>query len=163
MKHGLLPKGYDMMLLIQVFHGIAATIWVGGIFFAYMALRPAANITLEPAQRVKLWRSVYSHFFPWVWIMINVLIITGYAGLFIRFDGFVNKMLYLNLMHGLGLLMVVLFFYLFFGLYRDLSNQVTTGDITAAAKVVNKMRPVMAINLTLGLIISAIGIVGPAV
>ena len=37
--------------IVQALHGMAAVAWVGGIFFAYMALRPAANETLEPAQR----------------------------------------------------------------------------------------------------------------
>ncbi len=62
---------------IQAIHGMAAVAWVGGIFFAYMALRPAANTTLEPAQRLQLWQSAYSHFFPWVWLMIALLLITG--------------------------------------------------------------------------------------
>jgi len=149
-----------MMLLIQVLHGLAATIWVGGIFFAYMALRPAANITLEPTQRLKLWQSTFSHFFPWVWVMICALLITGYTDLFIRFGGFTHSPLYLELMHGMGLLMIVLFVYLYFGLYRSLSKLVKEEDIPAAALVMNKIRPIIAINLILGLSISAIGIAG---
>ena len=43
-----------MSAIIQAVHGMAAVAWVGGIFFAYMALRPAANATLEPPQRVRL-------------------------------------------------------------------------------------------------------------
>jgi uncharacterized membrane protein len=46
-----------MSPLIQALHGMAASAWVGGIFFAYMALRPAAMITLEPPVRLKLWQS----------------------------------------------------------------------------------------------------------
>jgi uncharacterized membrane protein len=53
-----------MMSLIQALHGIAATAWIGGIFFAFMALRPAANKSLEPKERLKLWQSAYIHFFP---------------------------------------------------------------------------------------------------
>ena len=42
-----------------------------------MALRPAANATLEPPQRLALWQSAYRHFFPWVWLMIGVLLIAS--------------------------------------------------------------------------------------
>ena len=71
--------------MIEAIHGMAAVAWVGGIFFAYMALRPAANKTLEPPLRLRLWQSAYTHFFPWVWVMIALLLVTGYLDLFNRF------------------------------------------------------------------------------
>lgn len=148
--------------IVEAIHGMAAVAWVGGIFFAYMALRPAANKTLDPPLRVRLWQSAYSHFFPWVWVMIALLLATGYYDLFTRLGGFANGALYLKLMHGIGLIMVAAFVYLHFGLYRRLSAAVTAGDTPAAAAVMAKMRPVMATNLTLGLLITAIGIAGPA-
>lgn len=140
---------------------MAAVAWVGGIFFAYMALRPAANAALEPAQRVTLWQAAYARFFPWVWLMIALLLITGYADLFQRFGGFATDALYLKLMHGIGILMVVFFAYLYFGLFRRLTRAVKAGDIPAAAAVMMKMRPVMATNLILGLLNTAIGVAGP--
>lgn len=147
--------------IIEAIHGMAAVIWVGGIFFAYMALRPAANKTLDPPLRLRLWQSAYTHFFPWVWAMIVLLLITGYADLFNRLGGFANEALYLKLMHGIGLFMVAAFAYLYFGLYRRLSIAVANEDTAAAAAVMAKMRPVMATNLALGLLITAIGIAGP--
>ena len=140
---------------------MAATVWVGGIFFAYMALRPAANATLAPAQRLQLWQSAYRHFFPLVWVMIGLLLLTGYTDIFMRFNGFENAALYLKLMHGIGLLMVVLFGYLYFVLYRRFGLAVSKGDTPAAAAVMSRIRPVMLINLSLGLLITAIGIAGP--
>lgn len=50
-------------IITQAVHGLAAVAWVGGIFFAYMALRPAANATLDPTLRVRLWLSAYRHSF----------------------------------------------------------------------------------------------------
>ena len=151
-----------MSAIVQAIHGMAAVAWVGGIFFAYMALRPAANATLEPPQRVRLWQSAYRHFFPWVWGMISLLLLTGYADLFMRFGGFTNDALYLKLMHGIGLLMVAFFAYLYFGLYRKLSKAVISDDVKGAATVMMKMRPVMATNLILGMLLTAIGISGSA-
>ncbi|MCB1800300.1 MAG: hypothetical protein KDI82_01295 [Gammaproteobacteria bacterium] len=148
--------------IIEAVHGMAAVAWVGGIFFAYMALRPAANKTLEPPLRLRLWQSAYTHFFPWVWVMIALLLITGYADLFSRLGGLANESLYLKLMHSIGLFMVAAFAYLYFALYRRLSAAVASDDTLAAAAVMLRMRPVMATNLVLGLIVTAIGIAGPA-
>ncbi|MCP5438746.1 MAG: hypothetical protein H6960_11375 [Chromatiaceae bacterium] len=69
---------------------------------------------------------------------------------------------YLQLMHGVGLLMAVLFAYLYFGLYRRPGAAVKDDDTATAAGVTTKMRPVMAINLSLGLLNCAIGFVGSA-
>ncbi len=151
-----------MSAIVEAVHGMAAVAWVGGIFFAYMALRPAANETLDPPLRLRLWQSAYTHFFPWVWVMIALLLITGYVDLFGRLGGFANESLYLKLMHGIGLIMVAAFAYLYFGLYRRLSLAVASNDTQAAAAVMAKMRPVMATNLTLGLLVTAIGIAWPA-
>jgi uncharacterized membrane protein len=148
--------------VIEAVHGMAAVAWVGGIFFAYMALRPAANKTLDPPLRLRLWQSAYAHFFPWVWVMIALLLLTGYGDLFLRLGGFGNDSLYLKLMHGIGLFMVVAFAYLYFGLYRRLTAAVASDDTPAAAATMAKMRPVMLTNLSLGLIVTAIGIAGPA-
>jgi len=54
------------------------------------------------------------------------------------------------------------FAYLYFGLYRNLSKEVVSGNVKEVAAVMMKMRPVMATNLYLGLLISAIGISGSA-
>ena len=153
----------SMLPIIEAVHGMAATAWVGGIFFAFMALRPAANTTLEPAQRLKLWQSAYSKFFPWVWVFIALLLVTGYSDFFMRFGGFESEALYLKLMHGIGILMVIFFCYLYFVLYKRLSTAVSNEDFPAAGNTMKVMRPVMAINLSLGLLITAIGIAGPAI
>ena len=46
-----------MNLLAQGLHAIAATLWIGGIFFALIALRPAAQELLQPEERdcLRLW------------------------------------------------------------------------------------------------------------
>ena len=150
-----------MTALVEAVHGMASTAWVGGIFFAYMALRPAANTTLDPPLRLRLWQSAYARFFPWVWLMIAILLVTGYADLHTRFDGLASGPVYLKLMHGIGWFMIVAFGYLYFGLYRALTRALARDDFEAAAGVMKKMRPVMATNLTLGMINTAIGIAGP--
>ena len=43
-------------------HGISAVIWVGGMFFAYMALRPVAASLLAPPERLNLWSKTLGRF-----------------------------------------------------------------------------------------------------
>ena len=54
-------------------HILGVVIWVGGMFFAYVALRPAAVQTLSPAQRLPLWAATFDRFFPWVWLCVLAL------------------------------------------------------------------------------------------
>jgi len=66
------------MALAFTLHLLAVVIWVGGMFFAYMALRPVAGTLLEPPVRQALWAGVFKRFFPWVWASIVVLLGTGF-------------------------------------------------------------------------------------
>ncbi|MCB1877028.1 MAG: CopD family protein [Chromatiales bacterium] len=148
----------SLQLAIQVLHAIAGMLWVGGIFFSHMVLRPAA-LPLDPAQRVPLWGRVFAGFFPWVWGFVAVLLITGYADVMMRFGGFVS--LHLKAMHGIGMLMFLLYAWLYFFPYRKMRKALANSDIPTAAAAMNRIRPVMVINLILGLIVTAIGVMGP--
>ena len=66
-----------MTTIALALHLLAALVWVGGMFFAIMVLRLAAG-ELEPPVRVPLWGRVFSKFFPWVWMAVIVLPLTGW-------------------------------------------------------------------------------------
>jgi len=59
-------------------HALAAVIWVGGMAFAYLFVRPVAGQALDAPARLALWSGVFARFFPIVWISIGVLLVTGY-------------------------------------------------------------------------------------
>ena len=51
-------------------HLLGAIAWVGGMFFAYFCLRPAAMEVLDPPRRLPLWSATFARFFrtrpsPW--------------------------------------------------------------------------------------------------
>ena len=67
MIHTRLHQYIELTMFYSVtFHLLAAAIWVGGMFFAYNALRPAAAQALEPPLRLELWVQVFRRFFVWV-------------------------------------------------------------------------------------------------
>ena len=133
-------------------HVLSAVIWVGGMFFAYMALRPAAG-ALDPPQRLALWAGVFGRFFPWVWAAVILLLLSGYWMLFGYFGGFSGSGVHIHIMHGLGLLMMLLFLHLFFAPYRRLQRAVAASDWPLAGQQLGQIRRIVGINLILGLLV----------
>ena len=140
-----------------VLHVLSAAVWVGGMFFAYMALRPAAASLLEPPQRLPLWAGTFARFFPWVWAAIVLLLGSGYWMIFSVFGGMGNIGIYVHVMNGLGILMMLLFFHVFFAPFRRLKRAVAAQDWPAGAKALAQIRILIGINLMLGLLTIAVG------
>jgi uncharacterized membrane protein len=147
------------MTLLIALHILAAVVWVGGMFFAYMVLRPSAG-PLEPPSRLALWQRVFGRFFPWVWVSIAVLLLSGYAMLFLRFGGFAGAAPHIHVMQLTGILMMLLFLHLYFVPWRRFARAVETGALAEAAASLNQIRSIVAINLVLGLLTVAVGASG---
>src|SRR3954453_1810532 len=90
-------------------HILSAVVWVGGMFAAYVCLRPAAG-PLEAPQRLALWRRFFAKFLPWAGVGVVLLLITGNWMLLTHFGGSEGAPLYVNLMQALGWVMALLFF-----------------------------------------------------
>ena len=141
-------------------HVLAAVVWVGGMFFAYMALRPAAASLLEPPLRLPLWSKTFARFFPWVWAAIILLPATGYWMVLYVFDGFANLKLYIDIMQVTGIAMILIFLHLFFAPYRRMKTAIAAGDFPAAGKQLAVIRRIVATNLILGLITIIVAVGG---
>jgi uncharacterized membrane protein len=147
------------MTMLVVLHVLAAVVWVGGMFFAYLVLRPAAG-PLDPPVRLALWQRVFRGFFPWVWASIAVLLASGYAMLFMYFGGFAHAGLHIHLMQATGTVMMLLFLHLYFAPWRRFSRAVESGAFPEAAVALSQIRLIIAINLVLGLITVAVAASG---
>jgi len=140
-------------------HVLAAIVWVGGMFFAYVVLRPAVG-ALEPLPRLTLWRDVFARFFPWVWASVLALLLSGYGMLLFGLGGFAGAGVHVHLMQALGLVMMALFGHLYFVPWRRLQRALAGGDGAAAAGQLGQIRRIVLINLGLGLVTSVIGASG---
>ena len=60
-------------------HVISVVVWIGGMFVAYLAVRPAAVEALELPQRLKLWSGIFARFFRWVWLAVVLILGTGFS------------------------------------------------------------------------------------
>ena len=133
-------------------HLIAATIWVGGMFFAHMILRPSAIEILEPPLRLALMNAAFGRFFFWVWISVITILITGY---WMTFDVYGNifglYVTYIQLMHILGLIMTAIYCYIYFMPYQSFKAAVAAKQFPQAAEQMNKIRQLVTTNLILGM------------
>ena len=142
--------------LLLTLHILGAVVWVGGMFAAYVCLRPAAA-GLDGPQRLSLWRKFFAKFFIWVWIAVLLLLVSGYWMMMTTFGGFKGAPLYINLMQGLGLVMVALFLWLFHGPWLKFKRAVDAQDYSTAGVQLNRIRQIIMINMPLGLLVVAIG------
>ncbi len=138
-------------------HAIAAVIWVGGMAFAFFALRPVVAQRLGNQRRLSLWLQVMQRFFMMVWASVIVLFATGYWIVFQVYGGFDRTGLHVHLMHGLALVMAALFLYVWFGPYRRLARSVTSKEWTAGGAALAAIRRTVAVNLALGIVVVALG------
>lgn len=147
------------MAVLLALHVLAVVVWVGGMFFAYVVLRPAAG-PLESERRLQLWHRVFGKFFPWVWTSIILLLASGYGMMFGYFGGFVGAALYIHVMQAIGIVMMLLFLHLFFAPWRRFGRAVESQQFAEAAKHLDQMRRIVATNLWLGLVTIIVGASG---
>lgn len=138
-------------------HVIAVVIWVGGMFFAYMFLRPVAADQLEPPARLTLWAGVFGGFFLWVWSSIIAILATGFWMIFAVYGGMGNVAMYVHAMLGLGILMMLIFFHVYFAPYGRLKRAVAAQDWPAGGKALGQIRMLVGINTLIGMVTIAVG------
>jgi uncharacterized membrane protein len=137
------------MALALTLHILAAIIWVGGMFFAHVVLRPSAG-ALELPTRLALWERVLGRFFMWVWLSIAALLLSGFAMVFIGYGGFAVLPTNISLMMTVGLLMAVIFSYIYFGPWPRFRHGVAAADWPGAEQSIKKIRRLVGVNLLLG-------------
>ncbi len=148
------------MAIAIVLHILATVVWVGGMFFAYMALRPVAASLLEPPQRLPLWSQVFARFFTWVWAAVILLPVTGVWMVQSVFGGFAHVGAHVHVMTGLGGLMILLYLHVFFAPYRHMKQALVANDLPEAGRRLAQIRIMIGINLTLGLIVATVASAG---
>jgi len=148
------------MTLSLFLHVLSVVVWVGGMFFAYMALRPVAASVLEPPQRLTLWAGVFGKFFPWVWASVVLILLTG-LHMLVVFGGLAAPH-YAMTMLVLGVVMMAIFAHVFFAPYGRLKRAVAAQDWKAGGAALAQIRRLIGINLSLGLLTIAVVFLGRA-
>ncbi|WP_130904372.1 CopD family protein [Pseudomonas sp. Sample_22] len=147
--------------LVYSLHVLAALVWVGGMFFAWMVLRPAAMTALEGPARLKLWIEVFQGFFRWVWGAVVLLPVSGVVMLNLNFNGFEHAPRYVQVMMGLFVVMTALFIRIQALMLPELRAAVLAQDWPAGAAVLGRIRRLVGINLIVGLVVVVVAAARP--
>jgi uncharacterized membrane protein len=147
------------MTLFKLIHLLSVVIWVGGMFFAYMVLRPAAVDVLQPPERLRLWNNVFHRFFNWVWGAVGLILATGLYMIY-QYGGMAHAPTFVHVMLLLGLVMTAIYGYVYFGCYVPLSLHVAHERWKEAGEILGRIRKFVALNLALGLVTIAVAVIG---
>ena len=129
-------------------HVLCVVIWVGGMFFAYVVLRPSLGV-LEPVQRIALHTQVFRRFFLVIWHAMPLILLSGFTMLFVFDGGAANAAWNINAMMLIGLILSAVFVLIVFGPFARFRR--TTERATAAA-CIDRIRKLIGVNLALGII-----------
>jgi len=146
-----------LISLMVALHALSAAVWVGGMFFAYVALRPAAAALLPVPERTTLWQESFARFFPWVWGIVIVLLATGLWLIFGLYGGMGNVGAHVHTMLLLGLIMMAIYAHIFFAPYRRMRLAIAAQDWPEAGRRLGQIRIFIGINLILGLVTIVLG------
>src|SRR5712671_2246956 len=102
---------------LKALHLVCAVLWVGGMFFAYVVLRPSLA-ALEAPQRMLLHTRVFKKFFLIIWHVMPLIIISGLVMVALQWN-MATAPWQIHTMLALGLLMAAVFLAIFFGPYRQ--------------------------------------------
>jgi uncharacterized membrane protein len=144
------------MAFARFLHIAGFTVWVGGMFFAYMALRPVAASRLETNIRLQLWEGVFEKFFFWVWLSVAAILFSGlYMMAMIG-----RPPVYVSIMFVTGVVMMAIFAHVFFAPFKRLRSAVAANEWQTGAAALSQIRTLIGINLILGLLTITTGSLG---
>ena len=147
--------------IVYTLHVLSALVWVGGMFFAWMVLRPAAMKALEGPARLALWVEVFQGFFRWVWVAVVLLPISGVGMIHLQYASFDSAPRYVQVMMGLYVVMTALFIRIQALMLPELRTAVAAKDWPTGAAVLGRIRRLVGVNLIVGLVLVAIAAARP--
>lgn len=141
-----------MATLLYVLHVLGAVVWVGGMAFAILVLRPAAHDALDGPHRLALMQAVFRRFFRVLWHVVPLMVLTGWAMFVTAYWGFGASVWHVHLMNLTGLVMTGVFVFVVLVPWRAMRAALAAGDAPAAAAALDRIRLGVTANLALGLL-----------
>jgi uncharacterized membrane protein len=137
-------------------HVMGVVVWVGGMFFAHMALRPSVQ-ALAPPERLTLLAATLGRFVAWAGASAAVIVATG-IGMMTMLGGFDTVNRWVASMAVAGLVMVLIYVWLVAVPFRLLRSAVAASDWPRAGAAMQRVRHLVAVNLGIGIVVIAFGV-----
>lgn len=141
--------------LARTLHLLGIVIWVGGMFFANFALRPAVA-ALAPPQRLPLLAEALGRFVVFTGVAV-VLVVASGGWLIGAAGGMAAVSRAVHAMMAIGVVMALVYVYVAAAPYRALRGAVARADWPAGGAAMAQIRPLIAANLALGLVAVVLG------
>lgn len=146
-----------MNRILVLLHLAAVIVWLGGMFFAHVCLRPVAAAQLQPPQRLPLLAAVLGRFFAAVgWALV---LLWGSGLLRLAQAGGTGPWSW-HAMAGIAAAMTAIFVWIVARHHRPMRAAVARQDWPAAGTAMNSIRPLVLLNLVLGFVVVAVAVLG---
>lgn len=145
-----------MYELLKLLHLVAAIVWLGGMTFMLLAMRPAVQALMEGPARAQLMLRIWQRFFIAVWVSVALLLFSGskmYAEVFRaarEASGTGSVPLGWQVMALLGVAMMLVFGHIFFAGFRRFKRAVAAAQWPLAAQAAAQIHKLMVLNFVLG-------------
>ncbi len=146
------------MQIARWIHLLGVVVWVGGMFFSHVALRPAV-LALPPPQRLPLLAATLTRFLQWVAVAIVGILASG-GTLIVLLGGMKAVGPAVDAMTGTGVVMMLLYGHIVAGPFRRLRAAAAAHEWERAGAAMAEVRKLVAINLILGLVTITIAVLG---
>ena len=146
------------MRFAVLIHLLGVIVWIGGMFFAHVCLRPVAAEQLPPPQRLPLLSAILGRFFNAVTIAVVAILATGLW----RFGEIAGSHIpwRWHAMAAIGTAMIVIYAVILLRFYPRLKAAVAAQNWPAGGAAMNAIRPLVLVNLILGTVTVVVAMLG---
>jgi len=138
---------------LKSIHLLAMFVWLGGMFFTLVCLRPALGVLEPPPLRLRLMNAVLRRFFVAVSWAAGLMLATGVSMLPSGASSGVHPVPAITAMAALGVVMICVFVFVRLVPFRRLQAAIAEGDAPGAAAALNGIRVLVVLNLAIGVAI----------
>jgi uncharacterized membrane protein len=159
LRKGLPVTGVPHMnRLLVLIHLLAVIVWIGGMFFAHVCLRPVAAAQLQPPQRLPLLAAILGRFLRCRRLGAGAAVGQRPGALCPgrrrRFPGTWHAMV------GIATVMTVILGVIVFRFHRPMVVAVAAQDWPGAGAAMNTIRKLVLTNLVLGVVTVTVAMLG---
>ena len=153
---------------LKAVHLLAIVVWVGGMFFMIVCLRPAAAEVLEPPARVRLMYAALRRFFNAVTLAALIALASGATMVGLAWRERTSAGLAFNMpldwyvMIALFFVMLAVFAHVRLALFRRVERAVVAQSWPEAAAALTAIRWEVIVNLVLGVFVVVLVRLGAA-
>ena len=146
-----------MNRVLVLLHLLAVIVWIGGMFFAHVCLRPVAAAQLPPPQRLPLLAAVLGRFF----VVVGWALVLLWGSGIMRFAqvGAAVPVSWM-VMAGIAAVMTVILALIVFRFHHPMAAAVAVSDWPKAGAAMNAIRQLVLTNLLLGVLTVVIAVLG---